>query len=50
MEAIAKAFDKHPSYFLEYRIAAILKSFNDFFMGSPETATHWYTQITRAQK
>lgn len=42
MEKIAKGYNKSPAYFLEYRIAAVLITFNEFLTASPETATHWY--------
>jgi DNA-binding phage protein len=45
LEKIARSFDKHPSYFLEYRIYKVLESFNNLMMQNPETATNWYKKI-----
>lgn len=48
MEQIAKAYKKHPSFFLEYRIAHTLVILDDFLRSSPETATSWYLKLGRA--
>jgi transcriptional regulator with XRE-family HTH domain len=45
IEKIADGFNKHPSYFLEYRIFKVLESFNDLMIKNPETATSWYKKI-----
>lgn len=45
MEKIANGFNKHPSYFLEYRICKVLESFNNLMLENPETATNWYKKI-----
>jgi transcriptional regulator with XRE-family HTH domain len=45
IEKIATAFNKHPSYFLEYRIYIVLDGFNSLMIKNPETATSWYKKI-----
>ena len=45
MEKIAESFNKHPSYFIEYRIFKILESFNYILLENPEIATNWYKKI-----
>jgi|JI10StandDraft_1071094.scaffolds.fasta_scaffold260078_2 hypothetical protein len=50
MEKIAEAFDKHPSFFLEYRIARVLVIVEEFLSDSPETATAWYLKVSRRKQ
>lgn len=50
MESIAAAYNKDPSYFLEYRIAYSLRVIEKFLMDSPETATVWYLKMSRKGK
>lgn len=49
MEKIAKGFNKKPSYFLEYRKAAVIIALDKFLTQSPETATHMYIRITEGK-
>jgi transcriptional regulator with XRE-family HTH domain len=44
MENIAIAYNREPSYFLEYRIHFVLASMTDFLMKNPETATAWFNK------
>jgi hypothetical protein len=46
MEAIAYAYDRHPSFFLEYRIHYVLESISSFLVKNPETATAWFSKVT----
>lgn len=49
IEQIAEAFGKHPSYFIEYRNAYILRALGDQLELSPETSVDLYKQLrTRA--
>lgn len=50
MEQIAKSYRKHPSYFLEYRIANTLILIDEFLRESPETATSWYLKLRQVKK
>jgi len=45
MEQIADAFDRDPSFFLEYRIGYILSRMNTFLFRSPDTASLWYKKF-----
>jgi DNA-binding phage protein len=45
MEEIAKAFNKHPSYFLEYRIAKVVVVVERFLSATPEAASGWYLKV-----
>lgn len=45
IETIAKAYGKHPSYFLEYRVARVLVVIENLLSSSPETATSWYLKV-----
>ena len=47
MEQIAEAYRKHPSFFLEYRIAHTLVVIDEFLHSSPETATSWYLKFEK---
>jgi len=47
MEKISKAFNKHPSFFLEYRIAKTLVVIDDLLKQSPDTATAWYLKFSK---
>jgi hypothetical protein len=49
MEQIAKAYKKHPSYFLEYRIAKTLVVIDSLLHDSPETATAWYLKFAKVK-
>lgn len=49
MEKIALAFNKDPSYFLEYRIGKVLESINSYLEQSPETATAWFTKVKQTK-
>ncbi len=42
MESIASAYNRQPSYFLEYRIHFILESMSNFLSQNPEIATTWF--------
>lgn len=44
MENIAIAYNREPSYFLEYRIHFVLESMSSFLMKNPETATTWFNK------
>lgn len=46
MERIAIAYNRDPSYFLEYRVHYVLKSISHFLMKNPETASAWYGKTT----
>lgn len=45
MQEIAKAFGKHPSYFLEYRIAYIVGALDSAFTESPESSVSTYLKL-----
>ena len=45
MEKIAVAYKKDPSFFLEYRIAYVLLTIDQFLADSPETATNWFLKF-----
>lgn len=45
MEKIAAAYKKHPSYFLEYRIAYVGMVIDGYLREHPETATVWYLKM-----
>lgn len=47
LEQIAEAFNKHPSYFIEYRNAYILGALGDQLDKSPETSVDLYKKMTR---
>jgi len=47
IEKIATAYDKEPSFFLEYRIGFVIASIDSFLHHSPETATAWYQKMRR---
>lgn len=47
IEQVAKAFDKDPSYFLEYRIATILGALGDQMDMAPEMTVDLYRRIHR---
>jgi transcriptional regulator with XRE-family HTH domain len=49
MEQIAKAFKKHPSFFIEYRIAKTLVVIDSLLRDSPETATSWYLKFSKVK-
>lgn len=49
MERIAKGFKKHPSFFLEYRIAKTLVVIDSLLHESPETATAWYLKFSKVK-
>ena len=44
MESIAYAYNREPSYFLEYRIHFVLESMSEFLTKNPETATAWFNK------
>ena len=44
MEDIAIAYNREPSYFLEYRIHFVLESMSSFLMKNPEVATTWFNK------
>lgn len=46
MEKIAFAYNRNPSYFLEYRIHHVLESISCFLMKNPETASVWFNKAT----
>lgn len=45
IEAIAKAFKKHPSYFVEYRIGYIVAVIANKLEQIPETSIHFYKKL-----
>lgn len=45
MEKISKAFNKHPSYFVEYRIGYVLAMIDHKLMQSPETSVVLYNKL-----
>lgn len=47
METIAKAFSKHPSYFLEYRLHFISGALEGKMKTAPESTINIYRKITR---
>jgi DNA-binding phage protein len=47
MAQIAEAFDRDPSFFLEYRIGKVLAAIDTFLVRSPETASSWYKIVTK---
>jgi len=49
MEDIAKACNRDPSFFMEYRIAKILSAIDNYLMQSPETASVWYNKVVKSQ-
>lgn len=49
MEQIANGFKKHPSFFLEYRIAKTLVVIDSLLHDSPETATAWYLKFSKVK-
>ncbi len=46
MERIAFAYNRDPSYFLEYRVHYVLQSISCFLMKNPETASAWFCKAT----
>lgn len=47
MEQIAQAYGKHPSYFLEYRVARVVIILERFLSSYPETASSWYLKVVK---
>lgn len=45
MEQIAAGYRKHPSYFLEYRIAFCLSAIEQYLFSAPETSVVWFSKI-----
>lgn len=45
IEKIAKAFNKRPSYFVEYRVGYILAMLDHKLMSSPETSIVFYNKL-----
>lgn len=50
MEQAAKAFGKHPSYFLEYRISTILAFLHAHMLNAPESSVTAYNRVNKALK
>lgn len=50
MENIAAAFNKDPSYFLEYRIAYVLMMVDRYLTNNPEIATVWHMKFKGREK
>lgn len=48
MEEIASGFKKHPSFFMEYRVAYIIGSLAHFITKAPETTVSLYDRIRKA--
>lgn len=48
MQSIAKAFGKHPSYFLEYRVLYILGAIEQEIVKSPESTATLYLKLKNA--
>ena len=44
IEHIAMYFNRHPSYFMEYRIAYVLASINVFLTDNPQTSSSWFNK------
>ena len=49
MRTIADAFKIQPEFFLEYRIATILASLDQYLMASPEIATAWFKKVEQTK-
>jgi transcriptional regulator with XRE-family HTH domain len=47
MAKVAKAFDKHPSYFVEFRAAAVAGALHERLMTAPESTIGFYRTITQ---
>lgn len=45
LEQIARAFNKHPSYFLEYRINYVLAMLNHQLVRAPESSIVFYNRL-----
>lgn len=47
LEQIAEAFDKHPSYFLEYRIAYVVSAMSSLMKTYPESSIVQYVKLSK---
>lgn len=45
MEKAAAAFNRKPTFFLEYRIGSVLLSIELYLQRNPETSTVWYNKL-----
>ena len=50
MELIAKVFDKHPSYFVEYRVTKIARAIQEQLGDEPDVSIRVYERISQAAK
>lgn len=50
MELIARVFDKHPSYFVEYRVNRIARAIQEQLGGEPDVSIRVYERISQAAK
>jgi len=50
MEKIAAAFDKHPSFFLEWRVAFVVGALAKFMERSPESSVAAYQRIRKEMR
>lgn len=48
LRAIADGFNKHPSYFVEYRRAYIIQALEDALLKEPESTIAYYQKMIRA--
>lgn len=48
MERVAAAFDKHPSYFVEYRVAYLVGFLYDRMTANPEASVLQYRRVNQA--
>lgn len=48
MSLIAEGFNKHPSFFAEYRRSFIVQQLTSRLLDAPEITITWYTKILRA--
>lgn len=49
IEAAAKAFGRHPSYFIEYRINYVCSTLAEFLESNPETLAAWYVRARQSK-
>jgi transcriptional regulator with XRE-family HTH domain len=49
LQTVAKAFNKHPSFFVEYRAYFVLANLQGRLLGSPESSIDLYRKLTRDQ-
>lgn len=49
IERAAEAFDRHPSYFIEYRINYVCAALAAFLEDHPETCSAWYIKARQSK-